>query len=130
LHYIYRIKGEKLGFSQFNPSNKKSMRRTAPVCGIDRAARHMRGFRRFNVDFGGGCGHMLINQETLSSSPFVRTTQTVVAFQRRHKGPSARFDIYKKKKTAWNRLARHTQPKCPLLMHALAQASSVTAKGT
>ena len=57
------------------------MRWTSPVCGIDRAARHTRGFRRFDTDFGGECGHLLINQEILSNSPFGRTTQTVVAFQ-------------------------------------------------
>jgi hypothetical protein len=89
------IKGEKLGFSQqFNHSNKKSMRWTAPVCRIDRAARHTRGFHRFDADFGGECGNLLINKEILSNSPFGRTTQTVVAFQRQHKGPSARFDIF------------------------------------
>jgi hypothetical protein len=72
------------------------MRWTAPSCGIDRAARHAGGFRRFDADFAGECGHLLINQETLSNSPFGRTTQTVVAFQRQHKGPSARFVILKK----------------------------------
>jgi hypothetical protein len=68
----------------------------APACGIDRAARHTRGFRRFDADLGGECGHLLINQKILSNSPYGRTTQTVVAFQRQHKGPSARFVILKK----------------------------------
>ena len=71
---------------------------TVPGCGIDRAARHTRGFRQFNTDFGGECGHLLINQEILSNSPFGRTTQTVVAFQRQHEGPSARFVILKNSK--------------------------------
>ena len=57
-----RIEGGKFGFSQFNPSNKKSMRWTGPACGIDRAARHTRGFRRFDADLGGECGHLLINK--------------------------------------------------------------------
>ena len=75
------IKKEKFGFSQFNPSNKK-------IDVIDRqdrchrpAARHTRGFRRFDSDFAGEYGHLLINKEILSNSPFGRTTQTVVAFQ-------------------------------------------------
>jgi hypothetical protein len=105
------IKGEKFGFSQFNPSNKKSMRWTVPVCGIDRAAQHAGGFRRFDADLEGKCGHMLIDQEILSSSPFGRTTQTLVAFHRQHKGPSARFVILKKQQGT----ARPTEPKCPLV---------------
>ena len=70
------------------------MRWTSPVCGIDLAARHTRGFRRFDTDLAGECGHLLINKEILSNSPFGRTTQTVVAFQRQHKGPSARVLIF------------------------------------
>ena len=54
---------------------------TAPACGIDRAARHTAGgFRRFDADLVGECGHLLIIQKILSNSPFGRTTQTVVAF--------------------------------------------------
>ena len=61
---LYYIEGEKFGFSQqSNPSNKKSMYLTSPVCGIDLAARHTRGFRRFDADSGGGeCGHLRINK--------------------------------------------------------------------
>ena len=72
------------------------MRCTRPAAKIDQAARHARGFRRFDADLAGECGHLLINQEILSNSPFGRTTQTVVAFQRQHKGPSARVLIFKK----------------------------------
>jgi len=77
--YIY-IEGEKFGFSQFNPSNKNSMRCGMPAAKIDQAARHAGGFCRFDADFEGECGHLLINQQILSNSPFGRTTQTVVAF--------------------------------------------------
>jgi hypothetical protein len=52
----FRREGEKFGFSQFNPANKKSMRWTSPVCGIDLAARHRRGFRRFDADLGVNVG--------------------------------------------------------------------------
>jgi hypothetical protein len=74
------------------------------------------------------CGHLLINQKILSNSPFGRTTQMVVAFQRQNDGPSARFEILKKQ--------HGTGPpgtnslNALLLMRALAQASFVTAKGT
>jgi hypothetical protein len=104
------------------------MRWTAPVCGIDHVAQHTRGFRQFDADFGGECGHLLINQEILSNSPFGRTTQTVVAFQRQHKGPSARFDIFKKQQGT-GPPGTHSL-NALLLMCALAQASYVTAKGT
>jgi hypothetical protein len=46
----------------------------------DRQARHTRGFRRFDADLVGECGHMLINQKILSNFSFGRTTQTFVAF--------------------------------------------------
>ena len=88
------MKGKKPGISHSQTSNKKTMRCTRPSAKIDQAARHARGFRRFDADLAGECGHLLINQEILSNSPFGRTTQTVVAFQRQHKGPSARVLIF------------------------------------
>jgi hypothetical protein len=99
-----------------------------PAAKIDQAARHAGGFCRFDADFEGECGHLLINQQILSNSPFGRTTQTVVAFQRQHKGPSARFAILKKQQGTGPPGTQSLN--ALLLMRALAQASSVTAKGT
>jgi hypothetical protein len=104
------------------------MYKTSPACVIDLAARHTRGFRRFDADLGGECGHLLINKEILSNSPFGRTTQTVVAFQRQHKGPSTRFEILKKQQET-GPPGTHSL-NALLLMRALAKASFVTAKGT
>jgi hypothetical protein len=57
---IMRIKSR---FSHFLKNlEKKSVRWTVPSCGIDRAARHAGGFRRFDPDSGGECGHLLINK--------------------------------------------------------------------
>jgi hypothetical protein len=70
---------------------------------IDRHARQTRGFRRFNADLGGECGHLLINKEILSKSPFGRTTQSVVAFHRQElaaQGAVSTFSIFFFKKTA------------------------------
>ena len=53
---------------------------TSPACGIDLAAWHTRGFRRFDADLAGEYGHLLINKGIFSNSPFGGTTQKFVAF--------------------------------------------------
>ena len=50
---------------------------TAPVCGIDRAARRARGFRQFDADFGSECGHLLINMLSMACHNHVMPTRKV-----------------------------------------------------
>jgi hypothetical protein len=48
------------GFPIFN-LEKKLMYLTGTRGAVDRDTRHTRGFRRFDADLGGECGHLPIN---------------------------------------------------------------------
>ena len=79
------------------------------------------------MEFEGEYGHLLINQKILSSSPFGRTTQTVVAFQRQHKGPSARFQSVSTTEPPqefFDKLLRTPRALAPAPAPALASASA------